>query len=596
MKSRNPIGKQSIIENGEHFMTKLRFFFALGIIIQPACSMLGSTVQPTPVSDAPTQELVLASETASAPPTLTPSATVEPTLVPAPAIGSDSFGEAEALHEYWPAIREAAGLWEEAEFGLTATAWALSPDGRYLAVAGCDTEAGETCEATINDTVAHAFLFILDAKTESLVATLPETGQELTVTQLKFTKDGNKLVYGLDSGKVQIWDVASGRIQAVINEKADDSLDFAISPNDKWIALENRGLHKIWDIAGEKFIAELPNGGFSLFSADGQRLLIEDYPYLVFYDTSTWQKTNQQILMPDGDKNTYDISPDLSLLAICDTRLGNTPIRIFNATTGELIQTLEGEWGRCGRLIFSPDGRLLLRFDEHGAGPVIWEVDGWKFVQPNPFKRNFVENKDLFVGGLEFSQDGKTMLVDTFERLTLYGLPSSDAVQPPSATSTPLANLPAATPATPSPMTCDIVVSGAMNLHVQPCLPPSRVSGGSYDGITVDIWMKDYSAYTGVRFAIPLLIYKKLQPREYVIGEAAGGEDTFKITAYFDYFDPASDSGSNYNSYEGGTLTFTQVGAYISGTFEFGAKDRDKRQIHVKGSFENIPFAHVNVP
>lgn len=134
---------------------------------------------------------------------------------------------------------------------------------------------------------------------ESIIATLPETDQIITITQLVFTHDGNKLVYQLDSGRIALWDIPSGRVQAVLTEGMDPPVTIVISPDDKWIALGSLSQTKIWDIAQEQFVREMPRGGAFQFSVDGRRLLFEDDPYLVIYDTSTWNKISERILVPE---------------------------------------------------------------------------------------------------------------------------------------------------------------------------------------------------------------------------------------------------------------------------------------------------------
>ena len=111
------------------------------------------------------------------------------------------------------------------------------------------------------------------------------------------------------------------------------------------------------------------------------------------------------------------------------------------------------------------------------------------------------------------------------------------------------------------------------------------------------IWIKD-SEFTGVIFEVPNPMLDKLEPGTYILGDRGptGGTYAYKITALFDYYDRALNSIGEYTSYDGGTLILTDVGSYISGSFAFGARDINKRQINVEGSFENIPFSHVNTP
>lgn len=604
-------------------MHKLKFFLLMIFLAQFACiSTNNPATSLASVESTETKSVsAIPSVTASVVPVSIPSATVtlQPTLPPPPVIAPESFGEAKVLHEYWPVIREAAGLWETALFGLTVSAWAYSPDGRYLAVAGCDAEAASgyvyglnyvNCAVTNQETVGHAYLFILDAKTESIIATLPETGQVITVTQLIFTHDGNKLIYGLDSGRIALWDIASGQIQTVITEETTSPEYFGISPDDKWIAVASEFLTRIWDLAQEKFIIQL-NAPAAQFSEDGQRLLFADSSNLSLgaYETNTWQKVSERIIYPDGIENIYDISPDLSLMAMCDNRLTDTPrpMKIWNIATGELLETLEeNKWGRCARFVFSPDGQLLLRFDNHGAGPLIWKVEGWKFVKGTDRKTNFVSSGDLYVNSMQFSQDGRSVMVDTVKRLTLYDLPL------PSITSTPGSPATVASPAVDIPpvptlvvkvKSCDVTVTGWLKLQVDLCLPPSRSNAGSimsgFAGSLQSISLID-SEFTQVRFEIPEFMQDDLKPGTYTLGNGDASGNDGKIAAVFYYYDHKLGHSDQYFSYEGGTLIFTQAGldqSYISGSFAFGAHElTTERQINVEGTFENIPFSHVNGP
>jgi WD40 repeat protein len=432
-------------------MRKLKFILALVIINQLACGELGSagTAPAAPASNAP--PLV----TASPVPEVLPSATLpEPTLAPPAALDPLSFAKAEPLHEYWPAVRKQLDLWDTARFGMSVTALDLSPDGRYIAVAGCDAEAGEggptsptpplptRCETTLLGPEAHAYLYILDAQTEKIVATLPPTGQVVTVVSVEFSHHSDKLIYYADlltddmtsvSGKLAIWDVASGEIQA---EFAGESSQYSVvlggplSHDDKWMIMSSpvddyNFRTRIWDMQENQFVGDVqlsePPG---YLSADDQKLLTMGNPLFAVYDTHSWQKLSEVPLLPDDSHRAYDLSPDLSLMAVCDNRLDNRPIRIWDVATAALLQTLTGEWGKCGQVRFSPDGRWLLMFERHGAGPLVWHVGGsWDVVNDTFYKTNFVKDDDLFVDRIDFSQDGRTLLVSTFMRLTLYHLP-----------------------------------------------------------------------------------------------------------------------------------------------------------------------------
>jgi hypothetical protein len=47
---------------------------------------------------------------------------------------------------------------------------------------------------------------------------------------------------------------------------------------------------------------------------------------------------------------------------------------VYDLKTGDLLQTLEGAWNSAGWVLFTPDGRYLLRIDDTGRGLAVWEV------------------------------------------------------------------------------------------------------------------------------------------------------------------------------------------------------------------------------
>jgi WD40 repeat protein len=182
---------------------------------------------------------------------------------------------------------------------------------------------------------------------------------------------------------------------------------------------------RIWDMQENQFVGDVQlSEPPAYLSADDQKLLTLGNPLITVYDTHSWQKLSEVPLLPDDFHRPSDLSPDLSLMAVCNGQLDNRPIRIWDVATATLVQTLTGDWGKCGQVRFSPDGKLLLMFERHGGGPLIWHVGGqWDFVNDTMYKTNFVKKDDVFVDTIDFSQDGRTLLVSTFTRLTLYHLP-----------------------------------------------------------------------------------------------------------------------------------------------------------------------------
>jgi WD40 repeat protein len=282
--------------------------------------------------------------------------------------------------------------------------------------------------------MANAFLFILDASAGEIIATLPPTGAQTTVQCMQFSHDGKILAYGLTTGQLVVWDITADSIESEIPQPPAEA-DWwphcsAFSPDDRLIAANYGTSTKIWERATKTFIAQIdePQWPYLLFSQDGKTLLVETPP-VTTYSTDTWQKLSS-IWGEDGFYPYWavaDVSPDLTLYADAEIdinrELTNGPVRVYDLKTGDLLQTLEGAWNSAGWVLFTPDGRYLLRIDDTGRGLAVWEVDGWKYSDESSVLASKISPDEHFIRRLIFSSDGRSIFVWTYARLALYGLP-----------------------------------------------------------------------------------------------------------------------------------------------------------------------------
>jgi WD40 repeat protein len=337
---------------------------------------------------------------------------------------------------------ELGGAIEAASLAVTQVEY--SSRGGYLAVAGCDQAMIDAddlkalpfpgCQDTISGKTANAFLFILDTSTGEVIASLPPTGMQTTVQCMDFSHDGQVLAYGLTTGQLVIWDIAAGRIESEIPQPPAEA-DWwphcsAFSPDDRLMAANYGTATKIWERATETFVAQIdePQWPYLRFSEDGKTLLVETPP-ITTYSTDTWQKLSS-IWGEDGFYPYWavaDSSPDLTLYADAEINISeefeNGPVRVYDLKTGELLQTLEGTWNGAGWILFTPDGRYLLRIDDTGRGLVVWQVDGWNYSDESSVLADKISPDDHFIRRLIFSSDGRSFFVWTYARLALYGLP-----------------------------------------------------------------------------------------------------------------------------------------------------------------------------
>src|SRR5262249_33984683 len=145
---------------------------------------------------------------------------------------------------------------------------------------------------------------------------------------------------------------------------------------------------------------ELTSGGLLTLSADGQRLACVDAGgRLRLYDTATGKELRQFYLggIPWFWFGRFSIamSPDGKTVAASTL----TALRIWDATTGELLKEVQG---CCSLIAFSPDGKLLACGDRKAVR--LFEVESLKEV------RAFEESGDT-ASALAFSADAKWLAV-----------------------------------------------------------------------------------------------------------------------------------------------------------------------------------------
>ena len=75
------------------------------------------------------------------------------------------------------------------------------------------------------------------------------------------------------------------------------------------------------------------------------------------WDVKTGAKVRE--FSHNGTISALAVSPDGTLLATACKRLDDAKVRLFNVTTGELLQTLDAGEGSIGSLSFSPSGKQL---------------------------------------------------------------------------------------------------------------------------------------------------------------------------------------------------------------------------------------------
>jgi WD40 repeat protein len=198
----------------------------------------------------------------------------------------------------------------------------------------------------------------------------PGPGWPAAVTAVGFSRDGRRVIAGLDDGEVVCWEVATGALRWRIRPYGDDSVEV---------------LAVAGSIDGETFFTcDLGNRLCAISSAAGE---------------GRWRTSlgkNLRVYPPSCELLP---SPDGARLAVSTTgRLA----RILDAATGADRTPVEGHRGRLVALALSPDGRLAASGDEEGEvrvhdlarGDTVWTLEAGGGA----------------VSGVEFTPDGRSLL------------------------------------------------------------------------------------------------------------------------------------------------------------------------------------------
>jgi WD40 repeat protein len=240
------------------------------------------------------------------------------------------------------------------------------------------------------------------------VQMLAHTGNVMALT---YQPGGPLLASGDDSGRVLLWDAASGRLVRQLLEPSDQFLQLAFSPTGKYLAAfsmggiqrQQGGKLRVWEVEKSqlKLDLTLKSGGFAClaFSPDGMLLAAvsdrssEEKPALRFWDTAAW-KEQPRVSLPTAP-NCLAFAPDGKRL------LGGFQEKLvaWKVPGGEQILEEKTILG-AHAIAFQPNGKLLAT-----AGGFLLQLRDLEGGQPETVK---VEGAP---GPFAFSPDGRSLAI-----------------------------------------------------------------------------------------------------------------------------------------------------------------------------------------
>jgi WD40 repeat protein len=233
--------------------------------------------------------------------------------------------------------------------GIT-TAIAFSPDGSFVVPAGDLTMWAPTTGKKIRQldgggwgvavspdskllAVGDAFntVTLWATDTGQLIRVTPLTGDEGTVVEtVAFSPDGKMLAAGGHEGTIKLWDPKTGRhIRTLAN--VDGAYWLAFSPNGRLFAASGNGPVRSWNTATGAEVGKLGT------------------------------EVTKAALSPDGKLLATAGKTDYS-------------VRLWDSTTGELVDTFTGHANAVRAIAFSADGRLLATGGDDQTARV-WLID-----------------------------------------------------------------------------------------------------------------------------------------------------------------------------------------------------------------------------
>jgi WD40 repeat protein/serine/threonine protein kinase len=220
-----------------------------------------------------------------------------------------------------------------------------------------------------------------------------------------FSDDGSLLATSSQDWSVRIWDVAARRAVATIEFSSEPS-DLCFVPKSQTVAvavgkevcfLDGATGRKAGVISRADYVESVA------YSRDGSRLAIYEGTTVRMLDALT-RREIWQTPVPAGWRVAF--SPDGALLAAASNE---RTVLLLDAATGQRSVSLPGGFSHTslGSLAFSPDGALLACASIiAGGGPKlrVWELATRQ-------ERPAVEYPGMWVGGVAFSPDGKTLAI-----------------------------------------------------------------------------------------------------------------------------------------------------------------------------------------
>ncbi|MGA2297568.1 MAG: T9SS type A sorting domain-containing protein [FCB group bacterium] len=242
---------------------------------------------------------------------------------------------------------------------------------------------------------------ILNAKNGYLIDTL--NGHTGTVYSCFFTNDGNKIISGSYDSTIIVWDINTKKI--LRNQKVTGGYEYnrvLLSPDrTKIVDKVNDSISRLWDIITGKMITSIPFSQYgTAFNPDATKLKVisEDYGTRIsIWDANTGDFINTFKVFTDPI-NEIIYSPDGSKIVSCSYNY----ITLWDSNTGSFLKTFIGHTNDITSISYCPDG-IKIASGSRDSTIKIWDINtGIEILT--------LKGHTGIITSVSFSPDGKKLL------------------------------------------------------------------------------------------------------------------------------------------------------------------------------------------
>jgi eukaryotic-like serine/threonine-protein kinase len=196
------------------------------------------------------------------------------------------------------------------------------------------------------------------------------------------SSDGRHLAVGGSHGRIDVWDVETGKVQQTLpgHKAAVHALLYSLNPSVLVSASADRTV-RFWE-AGSGSQTDMKQLGRPLrtlaFSESGLQLATAgDDRVVTIFSMDSWKKENVLHGHPLTVRSVAFCPDQRTLASACD----DAKVRLWDFATRQLVYSLQGHRDRVNAVAFSSDGTLLASCDHQGVIR-LWRAKGTELVSP----------------------------------------------------------------------------------------------------------------------------------------------------------------------------------------------------------------------